>query len=275
MEERKKKNDTEAAASRAGTRQRRTSLALSNTQLIVADALGTIAERNGIVLLPVMGMGVPGGIEIHRLLRGCLLTISEETPRRKKPSSIAVAAIPDGAKDDVSYAFRNSTIEDALPDNWDLVLKPWSKVDERTCGSHTGQSRRLFPRAEWYPLVDMGVKDSVVKTTQLPRTVQRAWHQTVVASRFTVRLLICSARDRSTRGAEAAATVSGQFVECDHVPSAEYRLGVFGCRLRIHPRDTLPCALTMLKSTMAENDGDTDGVATLSSCIWRLHARYS
>ncbi|XP_070384837.1 uncharacterized protein [Dermacentor albipictus] len=269
MEERKKKNDTEAAASRAGTRQRRTSLALSNTQLIVADALGTIAERNGIVLLPVMGMGVPGGIEIHRLLRGCLLTISEETPRRKKPSSIAVAAIPDGAKDDVSYAFRNSTIEDALPDNWDLVLKPWSKVDERTCGSHTGQSRRLFPRAEWYPLVDMGVKDSVVKTTQLPRTVQRAWHQTVVASRFTVRLLICRARDATTRGAAAAMT--GRFVECDHVPSAECRPDVSGGRRRIHPRGTPP----MLNASKAESNGDADGVAAPSSCLWRLQTRFA
>nr|XP_050052079.1 uncharacterized protein LOC126548041 isoform X2 [Dermacentor andersoni] len=84
----------------------------------------------------------------------------------------------------------------------------------------------------------------------------------------------CSARDRSTRGAEAAATVRGQFVECDHVPAAEYSLDVFGCRIRIHPRDTVPCALTMLKFTMAENNGDTDGVATLSSCIWRLHARF-
>ncbi|XP_070384857.1 uncharacterized protein [Dermacentor albipictus] len=218
-----------------------------------------------------MGIGVAGGIEIHCVLRGCLSTISEETPYRKKPSSIAVAAIPDGAKDDVSYAFRNSTIEDALPENRNLVLKPWSKVDERTCGSLTGQSRRLFPRAEWYPLVDMGVKDSVVqcKTTQVPWAVQGAWHQTVVASRFTVCLLICSARDATTRGAAAAMT--GRFVECDHVPSAECRLDVSGGRRRIHPRGTPP----MLNASKAESNGDADGVAAPSSCLWRLQTRFA
>ncbi|XP_070388656.1 uncharacterized protein [Dermacentor albipictus] len=219
-----------------------------------------------------MGIRVSAGIEIHRLLQGCL----SSTPSRKTPSSIALAALPDGAKDDVSYAFSNLAIEDVLPDSRDLVLKPWYKVDERVCGSLTGQPRRLFLRTEWYPLVRLGAKDTVAQCNamQVPRTMQGAWHQTVVASRFTVRLLLQRARDRSTRGAEAAATVSGHFVECDHVTPAEYRLDVFGCRLRIHPRDTPPCALTMLKSTMAENDGDTDGVATLSSCIWRLHARF-
>ncbi|XP_054919409.1 uncharacterized protein [Dermacentor andersoni] len=224
-----------------------------------------------------MGIGVPDCIEIHHLLQGSLSTISEETPSRKTPSSIALAAIRDGAKDDVYYAFSNLAIKDVLPDNRDLVLKPWSKVDERTCSSHTGQPRRLSPRAEWYPLVDMGVKDTVAqcKTMQVSGTVQGAWHQTVVASRFTVRLLLHSARDATTRGAEAAATMSGQFVECDHVPSAEYRLDVFGCRLRIHPRDTLPCASTMLNAFKAESNGDTYGVAGPSSCIWRLHARFA
>ncbi|XP_075541681.1 uncharacterized protein LOC142575858 [Dermacentor variabilis] len=230
-----------------------------------------MAERNSIVLLPVIGIAVPGSIEIHRLLQGSLSIISEETPSRKMPSSIALAAFPDGAKDDVSYAFSHLAIEEVLPDNRDLVLKPWYKVDERVCGSHTGQPRRLFPRTEWYPLDRLGVKDTVAQCNamQVPCTVQGAWHQTVVASRFAVRLLI-----QSQGGAEAAATVSGQFVECDHVTSAEYSLDVFGCRLRIHPRDTLPCALTMLRSCMAENNGDTDGVATLSSCIWRLHVRF-
>ncbi|XP_072145132.1 uncharacterized protein [Dermacentor andersoni] len=222
-----------------------------------------------------MGFGVPGGIEIHRLLQGSLSTISEETPSRKTPSSIALAAIPDAAKDDMSYAFSNLTIEDVLPDNRDLVLKPWYKVDERTCGSHTGPPRRLFPMAEWYQLVDIGVKDSVAecKTMQASVTMQGAWHQTVVASRFTMRLLLHSARDATTRAAEAAVTMSGQFVECDHVPSAEHSLDVFGCRLRIHPRDTLPCASTMLNAFKAESNGDTYGVAGPSSCIWRLHAR--
>nr|XP_054919083.1 uncharacterized protein LOC129380907 [Dermacentor andersoni] len=223
-----------------------------------------------------MGFGVPGGIEIHRLLQGSLSTISEETPSRKTPSSIALAAIPDAAKDDMSYAFSNLTIEDVLPDNRDLVLKPWYKVDERTCGSHTGPPRRLFPMAEWYQLVDIGVKDSVAecKTMQASVTMQGAWHQTVVASRFTMRLLLHSARDATTRAAEAAVTMSGQFVECDHVPSAEHSLDVFGCRLRIHPRDTLPCASTMLNAFKAESNGDTYGVAGPSSCIWRLHARF-
>ncbi|XP_075534923.1 uncharacterized protein LOC142570413 isoform X2 [Dermacentor variabilis] len=230
-----------------------------------------MAERNGIILVPVMGIGVPGGVEIHRVLQGSLSIISEKTPSRKMPSSIALAALPDGAKDDVSYAFSNLAIEDVLADNRDLVLKPWYKVDESACGSQTGQPRRLFPRTEWYQLLRLGVKDTVAQcnSMQVPWAVQGAWHQTVEASRFTVRLLI-----QSTRGAEAAATVSGQFVDYDHVPSAEYSLDVFGCRLRIHPRDTLPCALTMLKSTMAGNNGDTDGLATLSSCIWRLHARF-
>ncbi|XP_054919071.1 uncharacterized protein [Dermacentor andersoni] len=259
------------------TRQRRISLALSNTQLIVADALRTIAGRNGIVLLPVMGISVPGCIEIHRLLQGSLSTISEETPSRKTPSSIALAALPDGAKDDVSYTFSNLAIEDVLPGNRDLVLKPWYKLDERTCGSLTGHPSRLFPRAEWYPPVEMGVKDIVAQcnTMKVPWTAQGTWNQTLVASRFTVRLIIQSARDPSTRGVEATATMSGQFVECDHVPSAEYSLDVFGRRLRIHPRDTLPRALTMLKSTMAVSNGDTYGVAGPSSSIWRLHARFA
>ncbi|XP_070384441.1 uncharacterized protein [Dermacentor albipictus] len=224
-----------------------------------------------------MGMGVPSGIEIHRLLQGCLSTISEETPSRKTPSSFALAALPDAAKDDVSYAFSNLAIEDVLPGNRDLVVKPWSKVDERTCGSLTGQPRRLFPRAQWYPLVDMGVKDTVAQcyTMQVPWTVQGVWHQTVVASRFTMRLLIQSTQDPSTRGAEAGATMSGQFVECDHVTSAEYRLDVWGCRLRIHPRDTLSWALTKLNAIKAESNGDTYGVAGPSSCIWRLHARFA
>nr|XP_054919502.1 uncharacterized protein LOC126548414 [Dermacentor andersoni] len=215
-------------------------------------------------------------MEIHRLLQGCLSTMWEETPSRKTPSSFALAALPDAAKDDVSYVFGNLAIQDVLPEDRDLVLKPWSKVNERTCGSLTGHPSRLFPRTEWYPLVDMGVEDTVAQcdTMQLPWTVQGAWHQMVVASRVTVRLLIYSARDATTRGAEAAATMSGQFVECDHVPSAEYSLDVFGCRLRIHPRDTLPCASTMLNAFKAESNGDTYGVATPSSCIWRLHARF-
>ncbi|XP_075541667.1 uncharacterized protein LOC142575849 [Dermacentor variabilis] len=224
-----------------------------------------------------MGIGVPGSIEIHRLLQGCLSTISAETPSRKTPSPIALAAIPYGAKDDVSYASSNLAIEDVLPDNRDLVVKPWSKVDERTCGSNTGHPSRLFPGAEWYPLVDMGVKGTVAqcKTMQVSGTMQGAWHQTVAASRFTVRLLIHSARDASTRGAEAAATMSGPFVVCDHVPSVEYRLDVWGCRLRIHPRDTLPWASTMLNVSKDERYGDTYGGARPSSCLWRLHARFA
>nr|XP_054919500.1 uncharacterized protein LOC129381058 [Dermacentor andersoni] len=223
-----------------------------------------------------MGIGAPGGMEIHRILQGCLSTISEETPSRKTPSSFALAALPDAAKDDVSYVFGNLAIQDVLPDNRDLVLKPWSKVTERNCGSLTGHYSRLFPRTEWYPLVDMGVKDTVAQcdTMQPPWTVQGAWHQMVVASRVTVRLLIYSAQHPSMLGAEAAATMSGRFIECDHVPSAEYRLDVFGCRLRIHPRDTLPCASTMLNAFKAESNGDTYGVAGPSSCIWRLHARF-
>nr|XP_054919499.1 uncharacterized protein LOC129381057 [Dermacentor andersoni] len=224
-----------------------------------------------------MGIGAPGCIEIHRLLQGSLSTISEETPSRKTPSSIALDALPDGAKDDVSYTFSNLAIEDVLPDNRDLVLKPWYKLDERTCGSLTGHPSRLFPRAEWYPPVEMGVKDIVAmcNTMQVPWTAQGTWNQTLVASRFTVRLIIQSARDPSTRGVEAAATRSGQFVECDHVPSAEYRLDVFGCRLRIHPRDRLPYASTVLDAIKAESNGDTYGVAGPSSCIWRLHARFA
>ncbi|XP_070386457.1 uncharacterized protein [Dermacentor albipictus] len=222
-----------------------------------------------------MGIGVPSGIEIHRLLQGCLSTTSEETPSPKTPSLITLAGLPDGAKDDVSYAFGNLALEDILPDNRDLVLKPWYKVDERTCGSHTGQPRRQFPRAELYPLVDMGVKDTVTQcdTMQAQWCVQGAWHQIVEASRFTVRLEIRSARDPSTRGAEAAATKSGQFVECDHVPSPECSPGVSGSRPRT--RDTLPCALTMLNAGKAESTGDTYGVAgPSSSCIWRPHARF-
>ncbi|XP_070384408.1 uncharacterized protein [Dermacentor albipictus] len=224
-----------------------------------------------------MGIGAPGGIEIHRLLRGCLSTISEETPSRKTPSSFALAALPDAAKDDVSYAFSNLAIEDVLPNNRDLVLKPWYKVDERTFGSLTGHPSSLFPRAEWYPHVDMSVKDPVplCNTMQVPWTVQGAWHQAAVASRFTVRLLLQSAPDASTRGAEAAAPGIGQFVECDHVTSAEYRLDVWGCRLRIHPRDTLSWALTKLNAIKAESNGDTYGVAGPSSCTWRLHARFT
>ncbi|XP_075533714.1 uncharacterized protein LOC142566717 [Dermacentor variabilis] len=286
MQERKKKNNTEATPSRAGTRGPRDkgeSVPCFRTR-IVADALRTIAERNGIVLLPVMGIAVPSGIEIHRLLQGCLSTISEETPSRKTPSSITLAALPDGANDDVSYVLGNLAIQDVLPDNRDL--KPGYTVDQRTCGSHAGQPRRLFPRAELYPLVGMGVKDTVplCNTIQVTWTAQGAWHQTVEASRFTVRLLIQSARDPSTRcldrtagetqqrGSEAAATTSGRFVECDHVASAECSLDVSGCRLRIHPRDTLPCALTMLNAIKADSNGDKYGVAVPSSRIWRLPA---
>ncbi|XP_075531280.1 uncharacterized protein LOC142564240 [Dermacentor variabilis] len=224
-----------------------------------------------------MGIAVPSGIEIHCLLQGCLSTISEETPSRKTPSSISLAALPCGAKDDVSYVFSTLAIEHLLPDNRDLVLKAWYNVDQRTCGSHAGHPRRLFPRAELYPLVSMGVKDTVplCNTKQVPWAAQGAWHQTVEASRFTVRLLIQSARDPSARGSEAAATRSGRFVECDHVASAECSLDVSGCRLRIHPRDTLPCALTMLNAIKADSNGDTYGVAVPSSRIWRLHARLS
>ncbi|XP_075531292.1 uncharacterized protein LOC142564251 [Dermacentor variabilis] len=222
-----------------------------------------------------MGIAVPSGIEIHRLLQGCLSTISEETPSRKTPSSITLAALPDGANDDVSYVLGNLAVQDVLPDNRDL--KPGYTVDQRTCGSHAGQPRRLFPRAELYPLVGMGVKDSVplCNTIQVTWTAQGAWHQTVEASRFTVRLLIESARDPSARGSEAAATMSGRFVECDHVASAECSLDVSGCRLRIHPRDTLPCALTMLNAIKAGSKGDTYGVAVPSSRIWKLHARFA
>ncbi|XP_070386980.1 uncharacterized protein [Dermacentor albipictus] len=219
-----------------------------------------------------MEIAVPSGIEMHRLLQGYLSTMSEETPSRKTPSSISLAALPDGPSDDVAYAFNNLATEDVLPDN--RHLKPWYTVDERTCGSHAGHPRRLFPRAEWYPLVGMGVKDTVLlcTTMQVPRSAEGAWHQTVEASRFTVRLLIQSARDPSTRGSEAAATTSGPFVECDHVTSAGCSLDVSGCRLRIHPRDPLPCALTMLNAIKAESNGDTYGVAAPSSRIWRLHA---
>ncbi|XP_072142004.1 uncharacterized protein [Dermacentor andersoni] len=222
-----------------------------------------------------MGIGVPSGIEIHRLRQGCLSTISEETPSRKTPSSIALAALPDGAKDDVSYAFSNLATEDVLPDNRDL--KQWYTVEERTCGSHARHPRRLFLMAEWYPLVGMGVKDTVplCTTMQVPWTAQGTWHQTVEASRFTVRLLMQSARGPSTRGSEAAATTSGRFVECDHVPTAECSLDVSGCRRRIHPRDTLPCALTVLNAIKADGNGDTYGVAVTSSRIWRLRVRFS
>ncbi|XP_070384339.1 uncharacterized protein [Dermacentor albipictus] len=222
-----------------------------------------------------MEIGAPSGIEVHRLLQGCLSTMSEETPCRKTPSPISLAALPDGAKDDASHAFSNLATEDVLPDNRDL--KPWYTVDERTCGSHAGHPRRLFPRAEWYPLAGMGVKDTVhlCTTMQVLWTAQGAWHQTVEASGFTVRLLMQSARDPSTRGSEAAATTSGRFVECDHVTSAERSLDVSGCRLRIHPRDPLPCALTMLNAIKAESNGDTHGVAAPSSRICRLHARFA
>ncbi|XP_075539141.1 uncharacterized protein LOC142573528 [Dermacentor variabilis] len=219
-----------------------------------------------------MEITVPSGIEIHRVI---VDGVSEETPSRKTPPSISLAALPDGAKDDVSYVLDNLAIEDVLQDNRDLQL--WYNVDQRTCGSHAGQPRRLFPRAEWYPLVGISVKDTVAQcdTMQEPWAAQGAWHQTVEASRFTVRLLIQSARDPSSPRTEAAATMSGRFVECDHVASAECSLDVSGCRLRIHPRDTLPCALTMLNAIKAGSKGDTYGVAVPSSRIWRLHARLS
>ncbi|XP_065303939.1 uncharacterized protein [Dermacentor albipictus] len=246
-------------------------LAHSNTQLIVAVAPCSVAERNAIGLNPVVGMG------IHPLLQGSVSTFSEESPSHKTCSSMAVVAGPVGPNDDSSYAFSNLDIEDVLPDNQNLVLNPWNKADERTCGSLTGHPRRLFPRAEWDPLVEMGLKDTVPQcnTKQAPCTVRGAQHQTVVASKGTGRRLMHSSDQPSTSGVEAAASMIRQVDECDAVASPENNLDVLGCRLRIHPPDRLPCASTMLTSIKAESNSGTDGVATPSSCLWRLHARFT
>ncbi|XP_065303951.1 uncharacterized protein [Dermacentor albipictus] len=204
-------------------------LAHSNTQLIVAVAPCSVAERDAIGLNPVVGMG------IHPLLQGSVSTFSEESPSHNE------------------------------------------RTDERTCGSLTGHPRRLFPRAEWDPLVEMGLKDTVPQcnTKQAPCTVRGAQHQTVVASKGTGRRLMHSSDQPSTSGVEAAASMIRQVDECDAVASPENNLDVLGCRLRIHPPDRLPCASTMLTSIKAESNSGTDGVATPSSCLWRLHARFT
>lgn len=157
----------------------------------MVDALRTIAERDDIELIPFMGICVPCCIEIDPLFLGCVSTFAEESPSHKTPSSMLLVVGPEWANDDVSYAFSNLAIGDVHPDNRDPVLKPWNKTNERACGSGIEHPRRLFPRAEWDPLVEMGDKDAVphCSSMQASSTVQGAWHQTVVASRATGRLL--------------------------------------------------------------------------------------
>lgn len=155
---------------------------------------------------------------------------------------------PEWAKDDVSYVFSNLDIRAAHANNRDPVLKPWNETNERACGSGIEHPWRLFPRAEWDALVEMGDKDAKPQrsTMQASCTVQGAWHQTVVASRATGRLLTRSSEDPSTRGTEAGVSMTRLVVECGAVVSHQYSLGILGRNPHIHPRDTLPCVLTML-----------------------------
>lgn len=67
---------------------------------------------------------------------------------------------PEWAKDDVSYVFSNLDIRAAHANNRDPVLKPWNETNERACGSGIEHPWRLFPRAEWDALVEMGDKDA-------------------------------------------------------------------------------------------------------------------
>ncbi|XP_049516315.1 uncharacterized protein LOC119452870 [Dermacentor silvarum] len=86
---------------------------------------------------------------------------------------------------------------------------------------------------------------------QTPCTVQGVRHKMVVSRGTGRSLMIHSSEEPSAPGAEAAASMIRQFVECDAVASSH-----------IHPRDTLPCLLTMLNYTKAECNSDTDNAAT-------------
>ncbi|KAH7980332.1 hypothetical protein HPB49_015104 [Dermacentor silvarum] len=143
----------------------------------------------------------------------------------------------EGTKYDVSYTLSYLSIHDVHPDNRDPVLKPWNKADERVCGSRIGRPRRRFPWAEWDPLVEMGVKETVP-----------------------------ASEEPITGGVEAGVSMFHNADKCGSEASPEYSVGVLGVNPPIHPRDTLPYLLTLLNSINAECNSDVDGFA-------RLHAR--
>nr|XP_050052081.1 uncharacterized protein LOC126548042 [Dermacentor andersoni] len=80
---------------------------------------------------------------------------------------------------------------------------------------------------------------------------------------------------RITHGVEACVGKIRQVVERGGVASPKPSVGVLGWNRHIHLRDTLPCVLRMPNSTNAVGNSETNGVATRSSCLRRLHARFA
>ncbi|XP_075534716.1 uncharacterized protein LOC142569095 [Dermacentor variabilis] len=239
------------------------------------DACPHVQAQEAHVALTTLHVLENTSIEVRRLLLGCASTISEGSPSHKTPSAILLLAHPEEAKDDEFYASRNFTMEDVLPDQRDLEVKPWSKGNERAGNSCIWRRGRLFPRAEFDLLAEMRVKDTLPECNikQAFCTVQRAKHQTVAASRGNGHRQIYRSEEPITHGVEDGMSKNRQVVEHGGVASPKHSVGVSGWNPPIHLRDTLPCVLRMPNSIKAECNSDTCGVATRSSCLWRLHAR--
>ncbi|KAH6921175.1 hypothetical protein HPB50_027838 [Hyalomma asiaticum] len=69
-----------------------------------------------------------------------------------------------------------------LPRNMDIVLWPWTKVDELACDCYTGNRTRLLPTADGKLLVFMPVKETLSQssTRQLSCGMRGGPHQTAV-----------------------------------------------------------------------------------------------
>ncbi|XP_054919076.1 uncharacterized protein [Dermacentor andersoni] len=224
-----------------------------------------------------MGIDLPRSIEVRGLPLGCASTISEGSSSHKTPSAILLLVHPEEAEDDEFYVSRNLTMKDVLPDHRDLEVKPWTMGNERAGNSCVWRRRSLFPRAECDLLAEMSVKDALPQynTEQAICTVQRAKHQAVAESKGNGHRQISRSEEPITNGVEAGVSKIRQVVERGGVASPKHSVAVLGWNPNIHLRDTLPCVLRMPNSIMAEGNSHTSGVATRSSCLWRLHARFA
>ncbi|XP_075541695.1 uncharacterized protein LOC142575861 [Dermacentor variabilis] len=185
-------------------------------------------------------------------------------------------ARPQEARDDVLYVSSNLTMPDGLPNQRDLEVKPSTRGDEHAGNSCVWRRRRLFPRADCDLLAEMRLKNTVLQRNnkQSLCTGQRAKQHTVAAL-GNAHLQIHRSEEPITQGVEDGASKIHQVVERGGVASPKHSVGVLGWNLHIHLRDTLPCVLRMPNSVKAEGNSDASGVATRSSCLWRLHGRFA
>ncbi|KAH6946898.1 hypothetical protein HPB50_016051 [Hyalomma asiaticum] len=210
------------------------------------------AEENGTGVLVGMSTRVSTCFKIACFVDETSGAFSQESPPCGKPSPRTLKGHREDSERDVSYLSIQLAIEDVLPDNLDVVAKPWDKNDQHVHCDF---------------LADVGTKQTAhhCSSEVLATTMHGGRYPMVVLARNGDRSHIMSWKEPGTHGLEPHSNITNLVVEFGSLDSSECSLGVLAGMSDIKRQEN-----QRLLSVKADGNVDRGGVKNANKHLCRL-----